>query len=94
MRIQPISANQQTIFYANPKPNRTFQEVMKSLPKRESTQERNYLQAIMLGLAFIVASFTKYFIDIFETKHKEPTVVEIPATKTEEPTDMAVFQVK
>ena len=72
MRIQPIeSAGQAASFdgarirKVNIKPR-----VRKELTP-EQRQERNYIQAIMIALAFIAASLTKCFIDTCNAKHKK-----------------------
>lgn len=92
MRIQPISANQPINFYANPKPERLLRDTIKSLPKRDAVQERNYLQAIMVGLVFFAVSLTKSFIDIFKTDEAKSAVVEAPAIKPTEFTNTNPFQ--
>jgi hypothetical protein len=93
MKIQPMDTSQQTNFCAlkvnrlNVKPR-----ISKQLT-HEQEQSRNYLQAIGLALAFVAASFTKYFVDLFQTKHKEPIAVETTA-KPSQTTDTNTFQLR
>ena len=78
MKIQSIEACQQTsLNFGNAK----IKNALKIKPGFEkdftqSPEEKNYLHAIMLGLAFILTALTKSVIDITKTKHYEPTKVE------------------
>ncbi len=86
MRVQPITANQQASFLAKKLPKLKIKPRVNNQLKYEQERDRNYTQAIMFGLAFIAASFTKYFIDLGNSKHKQTAKVEIPAGSTPEQT--------
>lgn len=84
MNIQPINSTyQQPNFNAKKLPS------LKVKPRltAQEKQERNFSQAIILAAAFCIASLTKYFIDTFNTKHKNIPQTEAAVTKTDTTND-------
>lgn len=79
MRILPVDTNRQSTNFTGAKIRNVR---LKSRLRHDVNREQsNYLQAIMFGLAFIAATFTKYFIDHCNNKHKQPSVVEASTTQ-------------
>ena len=80
MRIQPINSTyQQPNFNAKKLPS------LKVKPKltAQEKQEKSFNQAIIFAAAFCIASITKYFIDTFNTKHKDTPQTEVSSIKTD-----------
>lgn len=93
MKIQPISMVQQPNFYASlPKPKTSVHPSV--IPKRDGTQETNFVQAIMVGLVFFAASLTKTLIDKFKSSDEGQAVVEAPAVQQTVTPDAKTFQLK
>jgi len=82
MKIQPIDANQrQTSFQAMRLPKLKIKPRAGKQLTYEQERDRNYLQAIMVGLTFVAAAFTKYFIDTANKLQKNTAPTEIISQK-------------
>ena len=78
MRVQPICANQQLNSFQGMKVRKiNIRPRLQNEMTYKQEQERNYLQAIIFGLAFVAASLTKCFIDRVNNKHHQAQNVEI-----------------
>lgn len=94
MRIQPIDASQQLAsFQAMKLPK------LKTKPRRanlatEQEQNKHCTQAVLFSFAFIAAAFTKYFIDLCNSRQKPKATVETPAKQPTPTDDTNTYQLK
>ena len=93
MRIQSINMLQQPDFCAN-LPKSAISKRSPVIPKRDCKQETNYIQAIMVGLAFFAASLTKTLIDTFKNNDSSQTVAETSAIQQTVTPDAKTYQLK
>ena len=78
MKIQPTDASQlPSNFKALKFPE--FKTVLRKTKLANThEQSRHYIQEVFMSLAFVAATFTKYFIDICNSKQKSSTAMKLP----------------
>lgn len=83
MRILPVDTNRQSTNFTGAKIRKiNISQHLRNDVNHEQSQNRNYIQAIMIALAFVAATLTKGFIDACNSKHKQSARAEVPAKDT------------
>lgn len=82
MKVQPINTTIQTVDFRGAKIRNVRIKSRLRNATAEQQQERNYMQAIAVALAFIAAAFTKCIIDVSKSNHNNPVMTETVVTQT------------